>query len=52
MIITHKTSENEYENIENVNRIENIKEESIIISFSDNSSDVELDFENVVVIRQ
>jgi hypothetical protein len=41
-----------YETIENVNRIENIKQNSVIVSFSNDNSDIELDFEDIVVIKE
>lgn len=52
MIITYESVHNTYKNIENVERIENIKDGSVIVSFSDETSDIELDFENIVVIRE
>jgi hypothetical protein len=41
-----------YETIENVNRIENIKQNSVIVSFSNDNSDIELDFKDIVVIKE
>jgi hypothetical protein len=51
MIIT-KQKENGYENIEEINRIENIKDGSVIVSFSNNNSDIEIDIEDILVIRE
>ena len=51
MIITHKTDSG-FENIKNVSRIENIKQNSVIVSFTNDKSDIELEFKNIVVIKE
>ena len=52
MIITYESTHNTYKNIKNVERIENIKQNSVIVSFSNDNSDIELEFEDIVVIRE